>query len=242
MKQYTLLYKTWTSIGFILTIIGMLSLFGNLPEITFGEFIQRFISSYRSIIYPVLDFLNFNKSNLFKDIFSAFFFLFSFSMSSLMEIKVFNNKEFIIKLEKEKKSILSFRIITYLFQSFVIIIICYFISWLILNNNDNVSVEIKKIMLLCLCTLLLFQFAIFLMIPLLTIVNTKIGIVLSKFLYIIFRKLKYLKFIIYARKAQFSSLTEFKSGIADYTKITIKTLSVFLIVLLILGLNHYFRL
>lgn len=52
--------SAWTLIGLVVTVWGVLSLFGELGAITLSEYFERIVGSFRSLFRPLADFLTFN--------------------------------------------------------------------------------------------------------------------------------------------------------------------------------------
>lgn len=240
-KQLKLLKATWTFIGGFLTVIGLLSLYGNIIEITFHEWIERFVLSFRSFFYPIVDFLNFFNINLVdgqKDILALVFFIGNRYIGIMLDRSL--SDEYGIeywqkRLRVSKKTTL---FLIKLFVNLLFIFLCLSASWVMFFSEGVNKLE-KSVFVVWLIFglfflpvfLLIFQFSF-------SVLNPRQRILINKIKYHFKPKFKFLRKIIMAKDDFENNKLDYKYYLKAYIKSFLVNLVIVLLTILILGLNY----
>ncbi len=244
-QQAKYLKHTWVIINFCITVIGILSLFGHLGEITFHQWIERVIQSYRSIIYPIIDFFDFfslNLSNGQKDIFALIFFVGNRYISVIFN--KFKNDNYAVNYWKNKLKISTKQTIVFIkiFVHLFFLMICIMAFWFRVLSEKVNQIDNDTFVTLLLCGLFLLPFIIILYQLLDLVLTPKIKFCFLVLRYKIRKKyktLRKLKLIIETIK---SNKIDFKYYAKALTKVLLINSLLALATLFILAVNYYLNL
>lgn len=227
--------------GSLLTVISLLSLYGNIVEITFHEWIERFVLSFRSFFYPIIDFLNFFNIDLVdgqKDILTLVFFIGNRYIGIMLDTSL--NNEYGIEYWQKKLNV-SKRTTLFLIRLFIhliFIVLCLSVSWIMFFSEGVNKLE-KSVFITWLVFglfflpvfLLLFQFSF-------SILNPRQRILLNKIKYHFKPKFKFLRKIITAKDDFEKNKPDYQYYLKAYIKSFLVNLVIVLLTILILGLNY----